>query len=314
MPVFKVLKKYNMIMYPRNLFVFSLLQGLLWSLAALGYFYNNGFYTDPWGLVFTLVFIPGQMFLFAWALALICFPCKWLGPRVLQIACIVIGSLFSFFLAADMVVFAQYRFHIGVSLLELFFGPAGREIFIFSTGMWGLIALIAVSILGLEVALTVLSKKISVSIKTALVILGIWVVCFGMYNGIYAWGKFKMIPSVAAQQSVLPFAYPLSANRRLAKWGFIPSQTPYQFSYKGALNYPLHPLVCTAEKPTKNILIILVDSWRGDMLNPTVMPRLSAWLKLPGMHVFTNHLSGGNSTMGECFRYFMHFRTPTGTI
>ena len=291
-------------MHLRNLLAFSLLQGLLWSFAALGYFYNNGFYTDSWGLVFTLVFIPGQMFLFSWILALLCFPCKWLGPRALQVACITTGSLFSFFLVADMVVFAQYRFHIGISLLELFFGPAGREIFIFSAGMWSLIAIIAVSILGLEIALTFLAKKISLSIKTFLLIMGIWLFCFGMYNGIYAWGKFKMISSVMSQQAILPLAYPLSANRRLAKWGFIPAQTPYQLPRKGTLNYPLEPLVCTAKEPTKNILIILVDSWRADMLNPTVMPKLSSWLQHPGMHVFRNHLSGGNSTMGGVFSLF----------
>lgn len=288
----------------RNLFVFSLLQGILWCVAALGYFYSNGFYTDPWGLAFTLVFIPGQMFAFAWILGLLCLPCRWLGPRVLQIACVATGSLFSFFLAADIVVFAQYRFHIGISLLELFFGPAGREIFIFSAGMWGLIAIMAAMIVALEMALVSFAKKISLSVKTLLTIMGIWIICFGMYNAIYAWGKFKMIPSVVSQQSILPLAYPLSANRRLTKWGFIPSKTPYQLPNKGTLTYPLRPLSCSASAPSKNILIILVDSWRADMLNPVVMPKLSSWVQHPGMHVFTNHLSGGNSTMGGVFSLF----------
>ncbi len=291
-------------MLPRNLFTFFLLQGFLWCLTALGFFYSNGFYTDGWGLLFTLVFIPGQMFLFAWAFALLCFPFKWIGPRALASACVISGSLFSFFLAADIVVFAQYRFHIGISLLELFFGPAGREIFIFSAGMWLLIVGLILLIISLEIGLVFLSKKIHLSGRVFLLIAGIWIVCFSLYNGVYAWGKFKMIPSVMAQSSVLPLAYPLSANRRLEKWGFTHSQTPYQLPHKGSLTYPLQPLTCAAKTPLKNILIILVDSWRGDMLNPQVMPKLSSWLKHPGMHVFTNHLSGGNSTMGGVFSLF----------
>lgn len=291
-------------MNPRHLFTFVLLQGFLWCLAALGFFYSNGFFTDAWGLLFTFVFIPGHMFLFAWLLGLLCLPIRWIGPRALASACVISGSLFSFFLAADIVVFAQYRFHIGVSLLELFFGPAGHEIFIFSTGMWLLIALLALFIIALEIGLVFLSKKIHLSGRAFLLIAGIWVLCFGLYNGVYAWGKFKIIPSVMAQSPVLPLAYPLSANRRLEKWGFTPAQTPYQLPHKGTLNYPLKPLTCSAQPPLKNILIILVDSWRADMLNPKVMPKLSAWLKHPGMHTFTNHLSGGNSTMGGVFSLF----------
>jgi len=291
-------------MFPRNLFSFSLLQGILWCLTSLGFFYANGFYTDAWGILFTLVFIPGQMFLFAWVLCLLCFPFKWIGPRALASACVISGSLFSFFLAADIVVFAQYRFHIGVSLLELFFGPAGREIFIFSAGMWLLIAGLFLLIIAVETGLVFLAKKIRLSGRAFFLILGIWFICFSTYNALYAWGKFKMIPSVMEQSAILPLAYPLSANRRLEKWGFTPSQTPYQLSHKGTLNYPLQPLSCSATAPFKNILIVLIDSWRADMLSPQVMPQLSAWLNHPGMQVFTNHLSGGNSTVGGVFSLF----------
>ncbi len=291
-------------MSPRQLFSFSLFQGLVWCLAALGYFYVSGFYTDPWGLLFTLLFVPAHLFMFAWLIGLLCFPVKWVGKRALTTACVAAGGLFSFFLLADMVVFAQYRFHIGLSLLELFFGPAGREIFIFSWGMWLLIGFLALLIIALEITLVRLSKKFTFSNKTLLILLGLWTLFFVAYNATYAWGKFKMIPSVVAQQAVLPLAYPLSANRRLEKWGFTPSQRPYQLPHKGSLTYPLHPLTCSSSAPSKNILIIMLDSWRADTFTPQVMPKLSAWSQRPGMQVFTNHLSGGNSTIGGVFSLF----------
>jgi membrane-anchored protein YejM (alkaline phosphatase superfamily) len=60
------------------------------------------------------------------------------------------------------------------------------------------------------------------------------------------------------------------------------------------LQYPLSPLSFTAPNPRQNILVIVIDSWRFDMLNDEVMPNLSrfgseSW-------TFTKHFSGGNAT------------------
>ena len=134
-------------------------------------------------------------------------------------------------------------------------------------------------------------------------ITGAWVLCFAIYNGLYAWGNFMIVPSIVGQRNTLPLASPLSVNRRLAKWGFSPKEQPYFIPQKGHLVYPKHPLNCAFRVP-KNVLFLLVDSWRADMLNPQVMPLLSTWSTQPGMYVFANHLSGGNSTAGGVFSLF----------
>lgn len=287
----------------RHFFTFFLLQGLCWSVAALAYFQTNGFFTDPLGLLFSFFFLIGHIFLFVWLLALLTLPFYWFSPRACQAACVIGGSIFSGLFAINWVVFSQYRFHIGPAMLELFFGPASSEIFVFPVNMWLLAAGAFCLIVAVEIGLLYGARKYAASPKQMGLIILAWVVCFACYNGLYAWGNFMMIPSIVGQRNTLPLAHPLSANRRLAKWGFSPKKQPYSIPQKGHLCYPKMPLHCDAHAP-KNVLFLLVDSWRADMLNAQTMPRLSAWAAHPGMHLFNNHLSGGNSTAGGIFSLF----------
>ena len=119
-----------------NLFAFVAINGLLWCLISLGYFKINGFYTDILGIIFTSLFLFSHTFLFAWFMGLLCLPFKYIAKPALKFACVFWGSLFSVFLFIDLFVFSQYRFHIGLAMLELFFGPASSEIFVFPTSMW----------------------------------------------------------------------------------------------------------------------------------------------------------------------------------
>ena len=291
-------------MTKRNLFAFCVLQGLLWCVASIGYFYVNGFAADRTGHLFTFFFVTGHTFLFAWLLGLLCTPFAYLGPKALQTACVSGGSILSAWLGVDLIVFAQYRFHIDLALLEMFFGPAGGEIFAFPAGLWTMAALGTLAIIAVEAGLVYLSKRLTLSNRWIAGLLGLWLVCFVGYNGLYAWGKFYLIPSVISQQKVLPFAYPLSANRQLEKWGFSPKKDPLSTHASGSLRYPLATLTCHPPTVAKNILIFMIDAWRADMLTEQIMPQLSSWTQQPGMHIFTNHLSGGNSTMGGVFSLF----------
>ncbi len=298
------LKSYNICMNLRQLFSFLLLNGLLWCVCALGYFHTSGFFAGALGISFTLTFILGHLFLMAWACGLLCLPGRLFGPRGLQIACTVWGGIFSLFLALDLLVYSQYRFHISPAMLELFFGPAGREIFAFSTVMWICVWTGVLLLFALEFALTLLAKRWALTPKTIAGMLAGWLLIFLTYNGLYAWGKFNMVPSIMSQRGVLPLAAPFSLNRRLRKLGFEPKKDPYAQPAAGTLNYPTAPLVCNAPQHPKNVLILLVESWRADSFNPQVMPQLSTWAQHKPMSHFTAHLSGGNATEAGVFSLF----------
>ena len=288
----------------RHLFTFLLGNGLLWCLGALGYFHVSGFIPGTLGISFTATFIIGHIFLFVWLCGLLCLPARLVGPRTLQAACTVWGGLFSLFFTLDLLVYSQYRFHISPAMLELFFGPAGREIFAFSTTLWILVWLGVLLIFAAEFALTLLAKRFAWQPKGVGIIFCVWALIFLTYNGLYAWGKFNMVSAIISQRSVLPIANPFSLNSRLRKMGFEPKRNPYDTPRAGTLHYPQNPLSCTAPLQPKNVLILLVESWRADSFNAQIMPQLSAWVNQKNMSYFTNHLSGGNATEAGVFSLF----------
>lgn len=286
----------------KNLPAFVLFNLVLWSAVSLLYFYTNGFFTDVLGITFTALFIPAHIGLFALVFALVCLTLYKLTNKFFGLTCIILGTLAGFFFAVDIVIFMQYRFHLSLAMVQLFLGPAGREIFVFPLGMWGMIAGFALGLILIEWGLCKLSTKITLSLKKLLLICAVWLLLFVGYNAMYAWGKFMMVPSIMAQRGVLPYALPLSANSTLRKMGFEPKQQPFSMPEQGNLHYPLAPVSC-AKTADKNVLIILVESWRSDSFSPITMPKLTAWTK-KGLSYFANHLSGGNATEAGVFSLF----------
>ena len=126
-------------------------------------------------------------------------------------------------------------------MLQLFFGPAGREIFVFPLSMYLLTAGAVLAIIGFSWAMARLARKIPWGGKAAAAAGGILLLIFAGYNAMYAWGKFMAVPAVLTQVTYLPWAQPLSMNRRLRKMGFEPASQPYQTPKAGTLNYPLAP-------------------------------------------------------------------------
>ena len=68
------------------------------------------------------------------------------------------------------------------------------------------------------------------------------------------------------------------------------------------LNYPMHPMQCTRAKKPYNIVIIMLDAWRFDMLNPKTSPNIYKFSTQA--QVFNPHLSGGNCTGPGVFSLF----------
>jgi membrane-anchored protein YejM (alkaline phosphatase superfamily) len=68
------------------------------------------------------------------------------------------------------------------------------------------------------------------------------------------------------------------------------------------LAYPRVPLQCGFPNHPPNIVMILIDTWRFDMLNAEVTPHLSRFSQKAT--VFLNHWSGGNATGPGIFSLF----------
>ena len=291
-------------MNAKHFFWFIVLCAVLWGLISLVYFFTGGFYWDAPGLIFGLSSIPGQLLLFALGLSLLVGLCRVIGPKTAVAGGVIFGGIFTLFFLLDAFVFTQYRFHISLAMLELFFGPAGREIFVFPWITYLILALAIAAVFALVYGLTRLAGKITWGKRAIWAVCILWLGAFLVYNGMHAWGKFMIVPSVLAQVSYMPWANPLSANRKLRRMGFEPKAEPYSTPKQGSLNYPLAPMQCKTDKPL-NILIILIDSWCADSFTQEVMPNTwQAYQQAKDAFYFTNHLSGGNATEAGMFSLF----------
>jgi membrane-anchored protein YejM (alkaline phosphatase superfamily) len=68
------------------------------------------------------------------------------------------------------------------------------------------------------------------------------------------------------------------------------------------LNYPLYPLVYKSHKKPLNIVFILIDSWRFDMLSAVNTPNIYRFAQQSWQ--FQQHFSGGNGTQPGLFSLF----------
>lgn len=73
------------------------------------------------------------------------------------------------------------------------------------------------------------------------------------------------------------------------------------------LTYPRYPLSYDASQQPLNIVMIVIDTWRGDMLTPTATPNI--WSLAQQSLNFENHISGGNFTRPGIFS-LMYGLTP----
>ena len=72
----------------------------------------------------------------------------------------------------------------------------------------------------------------------------------------------------------------------------------------GVIHYPSHPIVCggTVGVANPNILILVLESWRYDMMNPEVTPNIYELSKVSTTCL--NHFCSGNSTVAGIFGLF----------
>ena len=105
----------------------------------------------------------------------------------------------------------------------------------------------------------------------------------------------------------LPFYSPIVSQKNAARYdglgpvGIEPTD-PSLPSAAASLRYPLHPVNWKTGANPPNILLLLLESWRYDMMDSLVSPNIYAFSKRSS--VFLNHLSSGNSTPYGVFGLF----------
>lgn len=259
--------------------------------------------------LFTAFF--GQLGLFACLAAILPIALVFLYPRKFLIfsSSLLLAFLVAYLLCFDGFVFGQYHFHLNGVIWNLLMGGQATEVFDLSWLEWLYIGLLSSLLLGIEIGLALFiwnklrDKPFSFSFPTY--ILGCLLFSYYMLALLI---KSSTALALNQQAYAIPLYYEVLAKLLPGKQVLPQLESLYRSDFveinhvNKKLNYPLHPLIYHPIKKPINIVFILIDSWRFDMLNTVNTPNIYRFAQQSWQ--FQQHFSGGNGTQPGIFSLF----------
>jgi hypothetical protein len=212
-------------------------------------------------------------------------------------------------MVVDAVVWSQYRMHLGPYVWGLVAGGAGRETFlVFSPQLPWQLAAGMLAVLGVQTALFAACRRLAAGPagRLAKPLWAAWAVAFAGMNLWYAWADAHYQVNITQETGHFPFYRPMTAKRLFRKLGITDLAAAEQRPAvpgggNRALFYPSEPLECVGQR-RQNVLLIVVDAWRGDHLGAEFTPNI--YELVPESLRFSHHVSGGNVTRFGIFSIF----------
>lgn len=279
--------------------------------------------TLPQGLLPSLFFIIYFWGHLALLLGILILPIRFL-ERLLPFKKSLLGFALVFYsflqtlLMIDTFVYQQYRFHINLFVIELFFKGEGQVIS-FPWFLWALVIGFFLLILFSQAGVLYHASKLRFftlkKITRAHAYFLVLAVLGSHFLHMVAYAKRDS--SLTQIGFLPPFAAPLKDDKLVKKLGFEVHESQSLNIGGGQstlLNYPLNEIQCKPSKKPLNVLVVVLDSTRFDQLDPEIMPHTYG-LKTKSTE-YLKHYSGSNSTRGGIFSliyglpplYFEKFR------
>lgn len=228
--------------------------------------------------------------------------------KYLKYLIIVPKILLDIFLLADYFVFKIYRFHIDMLFIKMaisdFNGIGLSPLF---SGI-SLLAIILISSLNLYIFLKIPHIKLPF-IKPALVGL---LLLFLSGQIIHIWANYYKQHFIEQYTPYFPYYFPTTSHNLMKKLkkevpNLIPEPlekpsenlTLKTVNKDALIHYPLQKLIFDNSIQKPNILLIVLESWRADKLNPEVMPHLDSLARHSIR--YNKHYSTGNVTVSGIF-------------
>ncbi|MDF1630742.1 MAG: DUF3413 domain-containing protein [Alcanivoracaceae bacterium] len=259
---------------------------------------------DGFVLVYLVMLYVGHFSLFPTLVLLPMFLFVWLPGHLFRVISGVLVALLLVTLLADTVVYDLYRFHINTFVLEMLL-LSGSDTFEFSWQVYlmgfGGIALIIAAIVLMERLAKPMSSWLG---KVALAVVFIFL---SGAHAIHAWSDAAYDTRITSITRHIPLYFGTTSKRFFVSRGWVDPQKNRIFDQPLpadglTLRYPLEPMRCTGSDASPNVLIILVDALRADTVTQQWAPNLTDFRQRATD--FSNHFSGGNSTLAGVFSLF----------
>jgi len=262
--------------------------------------YNSAFTLMAYASYAAVYLLPG--FIVAWCIT------RWLRLHKFAAAVAIVSSAFVLvFLYADARILSIYGFHINGFVLNLLLTPGGIDSLGGDTATQIGFGLIIALVFGWQWLLWRLTKRALIArvfsrrtFKAVFLTLLTFAVLeramFGIAD-LRARGETLMVAQT------LPLYHPTRFRTIGKKWGLLlPQQRQMSVKQEGQLRYPLNALDIQTPTQPYNIIWLVSESLRADMLSDEVMP--ATWAFAQKAKRFTQHYSGGNGTRFGMFSLF----------
>ncbi len=224
--------------------------------------------------------------------------------RVLAIAQALLWTLFQVALFADTRIWRLFRYHFNGMVWNVMTTPGSEDAVEIGPRDWIPVALVALVYLAamafawrywlLPVAPRSEWRVLRRLARTAGLVI---VACVLLDKGLYAWADLARDRSITGLARAFP-QYQRFTVQKVAKTVFHARLEDRPSVVLAAdarmLRYPLEEPAVDPMGKRPNVLVVVIDSLRADMLAPDTMPRTSAFLARA--RSFADHLSGGNAT------------------
>lgn len=268
--------------------------------------YMQGFHLASLAGVYASLVFLGYYVLVFFVLVTCVFGLLSVSPRLAVGASASLLGLIIFYLIVDATVYRVYRFHLDAFSLEYAVGTFS------GIGVSGGTLALAGGLLGGVVAVVWGLFRVAARLRFRGRLVGIVtafaVLAFVASQAVHIVAYEKNDSRITNVTPELPLYFPITSRGEAVKYaGLLPmiAETPEPTNPDAslALAYPKDmPAAACVAKRRPNVLLLLLESWRYDMMNETVSPRMYAFSKRSS--VFLDHFSSGNATPTGVFSLF----------
>ncbi|HBO9096785.1 TPA: DUF3413 domain-containing protein, partial [Pseudomonas aeruginosa] len=231
-----------------------------------------------------------------------------LSPWLAGVLAIVGSAAVQILLYADRTLYDLYGFHLNGFSIGLLVSPGGLSSLGSGDGTLLSASLAALALLCLQVLLysacQVSRERLPALPRRAWRYLLAAFLCLALGERLaYAFSSLRDYRPILLASERYPLYLPLTVRSLARSLGIQPTPTQRELlQQQSDLHYPLRPLEISAPANPLNIVWIVAESLRGDMLDPRYMPRL--WDFSNRAIRLDNHYSSGNLTQMGVFGMF----------
>ncbi|MGK2914602.1 MAG: sulfatase-like hydrolase/transferase [Porticoccaceae bacterium] len=232
-----------------------------------------------------------------------------LAPRrrgiVAGIAIVALATV-ALLLASDLTLYALYGFHINAFVWNVISTRGGMASLgsdqLSVSSLAAALAVVIATAWGLWLLAGIAARRRAVKLSR---LLAVFILLTLSERALYAVNHFFANGPVLELAASFPLHQAASASNLLERLGYQRKQSDtvkFATLDGSEIHYPLAPLTARRGAQPPNIIMLVVESLRADMLTPEIMPKL--WRFSTGAQRFDRHYSGGNGTRQGMFSLF----------